>query len=155
MGCLLLLCVFSGKIAAQSLSGQVYTIEVSGDTSMVYMARIQWKGTSVGTFSDANGFYRLPFANTDTLIVKYSFYNTDTLIIPKGERHHDIFINTAQSLQEVVVSKKRQKYVRKGNPAIELVKQVIAHKDDDRIESTEKYKSNSYKKLVLSLVDLT
>lgn len=150
MGCLLLLCVFSGKIAAQSLTGQVYTIDVSGDTSMVYMARIQWKGTSVGTFSDANGFYRLPFANTDTLIVKYSFYNTDTLIIPKGERHRDIFINTAQSLQEVVVSKKRQKYVRKGNPAIELVKQVIAHKDDDRIESTEKYKSNSYKKLVLS-----
>ncbi|MBP5205237.1 MAG: carboxypeptidase-like regulatory domain-containing protein [Bacteroidales bacterium] len=59
-------------------------------------------------------------------------------------------IRAAKNLKEVVVSKKRPKYVRKGNPAIELAKNVIKHKNDNRIESVESYKSTNYKKLVLS-----
>ena len=59
-------------------------------------------------------------------------------------------IRAAKNLKEVVVSKKRPKYVRKGNPAVELAKNVIKHKNDNRIESVESYKSTNYKKLVLS-----
>ena len=59
-------------------------------------------------------------------------------------------IRAAKNLKEVVVSKKRPKYVRKGNPAIELDNNVIKHKNDQRIESVESYKSTNYKKLVLS-----
>ena len=150
MGLLLLLWVFSGQISAQSLSGKVFTLSENGDTTTVYMARLQWLGTPVGAYSDAEGSYQLPFTNTDTLVVRYSFYKTDTLVIARNERHRDIFINTAQALQEVVVTKKRQKYVRKGNPAVELAKQVIKHKDNNRIETAEHYKTNRYQKLVLA-----
>ena len=150
MGCLIMLCVFSGQISAQHLTGKVYTFSENGDTAAVYMARLQWLNTTVGAYSNAEGFYELPFTNTDTLVVRYSFYKADTLIIPRTEKHRDIFINTAQALQEVVVSKKRQKYVRKGNPAVELVKQVIKHKDENRIESAEHYKTSRYEKLVLA-----
>ena len=114
------------------------------------MARLQWLGTSIGTYSDAEGNYQLPFSKTNTLVVRYSFYKADTLIISQTERQRDFFINTAQKLQEVVVSKKRQKYVRKGNPAVELAKQVIKHKDENRIESAEHYKASRYQKLVLA-----
>ena len=150
MGCLLFFLFFPEHISAQNLSGKVFTLSENGDTTTVYMARLQWLNTSIGAYSDAEGFYKLPFANTDTLVVRYSFYKTDTLIIPKTDRQRDIFINTAQALQEVVVTKKRQKYVRKGNPAVELAKQVIKHKDDNRIESTEHYKTSRYEKLVLA-----
>ena len=114
------------------------------------MARIQWLNTAIGAYSDAEGFYEIPFANTDTLVIRYSFYKADTVVVSKNERHRDFFINTAQALQEVVVTKKRQKYVRRGNPAVELAKQVIKHKDDNRIESTEHYKTSRYEKLVLA-----
>ena len=147
---LLFLWLLIGETTAQTLTGRVYTITETGDTAAVYMARLQWLGTSVGTYSDAEGNYRLPFSKTNTLVVRYSFYKTDTLIISQIERQRDIFINTAQKLQEVVVSKKRQKYVRKGNPAVELAKQVIKHKDDNRIESAEHYKTSRYEKLVLA-----
>lgn len=141
---------FPTPLSGQVLRGKIFTIGEKGDTVAVYMARLQWMNTSVGTITNSDGSYRLPFTSTDTLIVSYSFYKPDTVIIARNERRRDMLINATQPLKEVVVKRRRQKYVRKGNPAVELVKNVIKHKDDNRIESTASYKSNSYRKLVLS-----
>ena len=148
-GILLVLGVLS-QLSAQELRGKVYSLDEKGDTVPVYMARLQWLNTAVGTLTNTRGSYKLPYANTDTLLVSYSFYKLDTLVIKRGEKLRNIFINTTQPLQEVVVKKKRQKYVRKGNPAVELVEKVIEHKNDNRLESTESYKSKVYKKMVSS-----
>ncbi len=54
-------------------------------------------------------------------------------------------------LQEVVISKKkRNKYVRKGNPAVELVERVIQRKDSFRIEAAGSYKAKVYRKMVMT-----
>lgn len=147
---LFLQCSLVENLASQTLSGKIFTVEVGGDTVPVYMARLQWLHTAVGTHTKRDGSYQLPFSRTDTLIVSYSFYKADTLVVSPEESHRDFFINTSQALQEVVISKKRQKYVRKGNPAIELVKQVIEHKNDNRIESAESFRTTKYKKLVMA-----
>ena len=99
--------LFPWKMSAQSLSGKIFTLSENGDTTVVYMARLQWLNTAVGAYSDVEGSYHLPFAKTDTLIIRYSFYKADTVVVSKNERHRDFFINTSQALQEVVVSKKR------------------------------------------------
>lgn len=145
--CFLIFWGACGQLSAQELKGKVYSVDEKGDTVAVYMARLQWLHTSVGTYSNPRGSYRLPNAKTDTLIVSYSFYKPDTLVITKGEKQRDIFINMAQPLKEVVV-KKKQKYVRKGNPAVELIELVIAHKNENRIDATECYKTKVYKKMV-------
>lgn len=140
-----------GHVSAQELKGKVFTTGENGDTVAVYMARVQWLHTTVGTYTSMRGNYKLPFANTDTLIVSYALYPSDTLIVKKDERQRNIYIQRAQDLQEVVVSKKRkQRYTRKGNPAVELVEKVIAHKNENRIESADAYKSKIYKKMVMS-----
>ena len=59
-------------------------------------------------------------------------------------------LKNMRHLKEVVVSKRKQKYVRKGNPAVELVQNVIKHKNENRLGLAESYKSTKYKKLVLS-----
>ena len=150
VGCILLFWGALGQLSAQELKGKVFSLDEKGDTVAVYMARLQWLNTAVGTYTNTRGSYKLPYAKTDTLLVSYSFYKPDTLIIPKGEKQRNIFINMAQPLKEVVVKKKRQKYKRKGNPAVELIENVIAHKNDNRIESAEGYKSKLYKKMVVS-----
>ena len=150
VGCLLLFWGAVGQLSAQELKGKVYSLDEKGDTVAVYMARLQWLHTAVGTYTNMRGAYKLPYAKTDTLVVSYSFYKPDTLVMEGGEKQRNIFINTTQPLQEVVVKKKRQKYVRKGNPAVELVEHVIEHKNDNRIESIESYKSKVYKKMVSS-----
>lgn len=147
-GLLFFLFALCGSLSAQTLSGVVYTIDEKGDTVTVYMARLQWLNTTVGTFSNTNGTYKLPFANTDTLLVSYSFYKTDTVIIDRKTRRANIFYSTAQQLKEVVVSKRKKKYKRKGNPAVELVQNVIANKYKNHIDATDCYKSKVYKKMV-------
>ena len=151
VGCFLFTWLLIGHVSAQELKGKVFTTGENGDTVAVYMARVQWLHTTVGTYTNMRGNYKLPFANTDTLIVSYALYPSDTLIVKKDERQRNIYIQRAQDLQEVVVSKKRkQRYTRKGNPAVELVEKVIEHKNDNRLESVDFYKSKVYKKMVMS-----
>ncbi len=153
MGMLIAFLFLGGSriLSAQSLKGKVYTLGENRDTSVVYMARLQWKNTTVGTYSEADGSYVLPRTNTDTLIVSYSFYKPDTLIIPRSKRQYNIFVTTSQSLKEVVISRRhKEKYVRKGNPAVELAHKVIEHKNDNRIESAAAYKSKSYNKILMT-----
>lgn len=151
VGWVLLQCALPASLSAQELRGRVYSVDNKGDTVPVYMARLQWMNTAVGNYSNARGNYKIPFAKTDTLLVSYSFYKPDTLIVKPGQKQLDIFLNMTQPLQEVVVSKKRKpKYVRKGNPAVILAENVIAHKNDNRIESVDAYKSKVYKKMVAS-----
>ena len=151
VGWWLLSWVLIGHVSAQELRGRVFSTDEKGDTVAIYMAQLQWLHTAVGTYTNMRGNYKLPFANTDTLIVSYSLYPSDTLIVKKDERQRNIFISRAQSLQEVVVSKKRkQRYTRKRNPAVELVEKVIEHKNDNRLESVDFYKSKVYKKMVMS-----
>ena len=147
----LLALLLIGQASAQELKGRVFTTDEKGDTVAVYMARLQWLHTTVGTYTNMRGNFKLPFANTDTLIVSYSLYPSDTLIVNRDERQRNIYIQRAQDLQEVVVSKKRkQRYKRKGNPAVELVQKVIEHNNDNRVESADSYKSKIYKKMVMS-----
>ena len=145
---LLLTALLFQPLAAQTLSGKVFVVKEPGDTTAAQMAQLQWLNTAVGTYSEMDGSFKLPYANTDTLVVRYSFYKTDTLIVNRGKKL-TIVISPTKMLQEVVISKPRkQKYVRKGNPAVMLVEKVIENKNNHRIESAESYKLKSYKKMI-------
>ena len=145
---LLLAALLFQPLAAQTLSGKVFVVKEPGDTTAAQMAQLQWLNTAVGTYSEMDGSFKLPYANTDTLVVRYSFYKTDTLIVNRGKKL-TIVISPTKMLQEVVISKPRkQKYVRKGNPAVMLVEKVIENKNNHRIESAESYKLKSYKKMI-------
>ena len=54
-------------------------------------------------------------------------------------------------LNEVVVIPKREHYSKHDNPAVDLVRKVIEHKKQNRIENKEKYKVEVYEKLSLSV----
>lgn len=134
------------------LTGKVLTLEENGDTTAVYMASLQWLHTAVGTYTDVDGAFVLPYTDADTLIVRYSFYKADTLVVKPQSQPMTIFIKTAQALQEVVVKQHhKQKYVRKDNPAIALIRKVIEHKDFNRIESLDSYRADSYEKMIMAL----
>jgi hypothetical protein len=59
------------------------------------------------------------------------------------------------SLDEVVVKPKREKYSRKNNPAVELMKKVIAHKKNNKLSENDYYQYNKYQKITMSLNDVT
>lgn len=60
-----------------------------------------------------------------------------------------------RTLNEVVVTNKKGKYSRKDNPAVELMKRVVAAKKKTDLANKDYYQYNKYQKLTLALNDLT
>ena len=66
--------------------------------------------------------------------------------VKKNDNFGSMLKPTAFEISEVVVKPKREKYTRKDNPAVELIKKVIAHKNDNRIEAKPNIKRKYTKK---------
>lgn len=89
-------------------------------------------------------------------LLKFSFvgYDTKTVRLEPGVKNAGLEIlltPTILELDEVVIKPKRQRYSRKNNPAVDLIRKVIDHKDDNRIDSKDEYKVEYYEKLNMAL----
>ena len=107
--------IFLGLIVmshAQSLSGLVKEIGDNGQETAVVGAILQWKGTDIGTLSDAEGHFTLPRSpHTDTLLVVYQAYDNDTIAVPKSQTELNIILSSAHNLEAVNVSAHDGSYV--------------------------------------------
>jgi len=56
-----------------------------------------------------------------------------------------------KELSEVVIKAERKRYVRKDNPAVELMKRVIEAKKESRLENHDYFMYNKYQKLSMAL----
>lgn len=128
----------------------------TGDT--IPFVQMLFIGSSIGTTSNMDGVFTL--SNTQGLTtVQASMvgYKTTLVNLRSGhfQKHYVLRLQPdVYGLQEVVVAptpKRRERYSRKDNPAVELIKNVIAHKKDNRLEATERYKVEEYEKLIMAL----
>jgi hypothetical protein len=65
------------------------------------------------------------------------------------------WFNRTQQLSNVTIKAKRQKYTRKDNPAVELMKKVIAAKKQTDLSRYDYYQYTKYEKITLAANDLT
>lgn len=118
--------------------------------------QILFTGSSIGTTTDLDGLFSLENnQNLITLTFQMVGYKTKVLTVKPGQST-ELFVPMepeVYALEDVVVKPKRQRehYRRKGNPAVELIKNVIANKDKNRAGRSESYKVESYEKLVMAL----
>ena len=116
---------------------------------------VLFKGSTIGAMTDDNGAFTLQNDKGYTEIVISSIGYVEKSVRLKAGRKNDglavMLRPTSYELTEVVVKPKRERYSRKDNPAVELIKKVIAHKDDNRIEAKDEYQVESYEKLSLAL----
>jgi hypothetical protein len=75
------------------------------------------------------------------------------VVLPCNAVRNAISVDTVKEyeLLEIIVKPQHKKYSRKNNPALEIIRNVIAHKNDNRLKNKEKYKVDIYEKLVLSI----
>lgn len=113
--------------------------------------------STIGTMTGEDGEFTLQTDKEYTTLVFSSLgYDTQKLTLKPGSRHDALNIllhPTAYEIEEVTVRPTRERYSRKDNPAVELIKQVIAHKNTNRIEAKEIYQVELYEKLTLALDD--
>ena len=128
---------------------------VTGE-AMPYVTIIFENSTSGGITDDDGKFEIKNSQGYDVL--KFSFVGYDTQIVSiKAEQNNrglEILLSPATfELDEVVIRPKRQKYSKKNNPAVDLIRNVIDHKDDNRIASRDEYQVECYEKVSIALDD--
>ncbi|SES20993.1 DUF5686 and carboxypeptidase-like regulatory domain-containing protein [Pedobacter rhizosphaerae] len=120
---------------------------------------IFFTGTKIGTQTDADGKYTIsaPDAQT-TLSFNYVGYTQVVRnLVSSATQQIDILLKPdSKALDDVViVAGKRVRYRNKDNPAVELIRQVIAHKDDNRIKSYNKVSYRQYEKMLFSMSNVS
>lgn len=119
---------------------------------------VYFKGSNVGVSTDLDGKYsivtRFP---TDTLVASFIGYTDLKRVIVRDEKQTIDFNLTNESLvmETVEVVAKKKKYKKKGNPAVELYKKVLANKGKNRIKGKEYYSYDKYEKIEMDLNNIT
>ena len=119
---------------------------------------VVFKGANVGTTTDFDGKYYLETQwGTSTLQASFVGYKTASKPVELGKSLTIDFelVNDAVDMEEFVVQADKKRYKNKGNPAVDLIKLVIDHKDDNRKESLDFYEYDKYEKIEIDLNNIT
>jgi hypothetical protein len=120
---------------------------------------VSFPGTSIGVNSNANGKYYITTAKTYTQL-KFSFVGyrpvIRTIIAGKEQVFNIKMQPDVRTLASVSIhAGKKKRYRNKDNPAVELIRQVIAHKDSNRMESYDYTEYRQYEKLQFSFINVS
>lgn len=145
--------MFAVPALAQSPTSAQGTVVDAATNEPLAFATIQFEGKSVGTRSDAEGRFSLEIGEPAShLQVAYIGYQTKTVDLKPGKSNTDIIVRMDEAnntLKEVVV--RNEKYRNKNNPAVELIKAVIDHKDQNRSEGLNYFSFQQYEKVEFAL----
>ena len=115
--------------------------------------------SSVHVTADNDGKYNLESSKPFSQIkVSYVGYKPITLNVSPGqEQVINIHLTpSTQQLSGVVISSgKKTRYRNKDNPAVELIRQVIAHREQNRPESYDYVQNKEYDKMMFSLLNVS
>ena len=119
---------------------------------------IYYEGKGVGAITDIEGNYTVESRNGwhELTFSAVGYVTKVVKVIPGVTKNLNIKLRPDDILlQEVVVKPKRERYSRKNNPAVEMMKKVIAHKKETHLEENDFYQYNRYQKITMSLNDVT
>ncbi len=147
-----LLALLPMSLHAQTIVGHVVD-EATGQS--ISFASVQYKGHHIATMTDQNGRFAITYHKGWKLTVSAVGYKTRTYIIDDSMRKLFVSLREdSRSLKEVTVRSKRSRYSRNNNPAVELMKKVIANKKATDLSKRDFYQYTKYQKLTLALNDM-
>ena len=138
--------------AKAQITGEIYDT----DGYPIPLASAIYKGHHVAEASDLDGKFKIERHNGWELTFSSVGFQPQTIKVgPNTPSHLKIVLKEdARSLSEVVIKQKRERYSRKNNPAVELMKRVIAAKKRTHLENHDYYQYNKYQKITFSLNDI-
>lgn len=137
------------------ISGKT-TDELTGDP--LPFVSVILKGTTTGTISDAAGEYRIETtAKQSEIIFSFIGYQTESRRISPGKQQNiNVSLKLSSiNLDEVIVTYERKSYRNKGNPAVELIRNVIDNKDKNRVESFDFLEYRKYEKIQFAFSNIS
>ena len=149
---LLLLCLPVG--AQQYVKGHI-TDEETGEA--IPYASAVYKGHNVAVIADLEGEFSIARHAGWSLTFSAVGYKSQVVLINGATKSPlNIALKPDNAvLKEVTIKADRGKYSRKNNPAVELMKKVIAAKKLSDLTNHDYYKYDKYEKLTLAANELT
>lgn len=150
---ILLLLILAQAAGAQTITGVVVE-ESTGDT--IPFPSVQYKKEKIATSGNAYGRFYIKRLNGEKLTFSAVGYQELTILIgPNTPSEMKITLKTdTKQLKGVTVKTKRSKYSRKNNPAVELMKRVIAAKKRTDLANHDYYQFNKYQKITFAINDI-
>ena len=138
--------------AQHMITGQIVDAKTG---EPIPFARAQYMGHGVGVASDVDGNFKIARHNGWQLTFTSVGYVSHTVAISSSIKDViKISLKTDNKmLKEVTIKTKRQRYSRKNNPAVEMMKKVVAAKKQTDLDNRDFYQYNKYQKLTLALND--
>ncbi len=151
---IVLLSIFTVGLFSFSANAQGYT-RVSGTVTdaktgePLPFVNVSFKGKNIGTTTDFNGVYEIHTQwASETIVVSFVGYKQQEKQVQLGEKQEIDFAlePDVQELKEFEFTVEKKRYRKKDNPAVDLIRQVIQHKDENRKEGFEYYEFEKYEK---------
>lgn len=151
---LMLLMMVVPSVAQQTTITGVVTDAETGES--IGYASVVYKGHKIAVVSGADGRYSITRHNGWSLTFSSVGYKSRTVSInSKVGNRLDITLKPDKKiLGEVTVKSKRNRYSRRNNPAVELMRRVVAAKKKTDLELNDYYQYNKYEKITLAFNDL-
>ncbi len=126
--------------------------DAATDAPLPYTS-VRVRNTTNGCSSDNNGNFSFYTSLQDTLIISSIGYKEERIPLSKNTK---LPLNISMkaidyTLSEVTIKPKKEKYSRKNNPAVTLVKEIIGHKDRNDIKNKTFYSRKRHEILNLAL----
>jgi len=137
------------------ITGEI--LDASSGQPVPYASAL-YRGNKNAVSSDAQGHFTIERHNGWRLTISSVGYKPQVIRITSNTPDHLVIRLKPDThrLDEVTIRSKRSgKYSRKNNPAVELMKKVIAAKKQNRLENHDYYQYNNYQKIMLGLNELT
>lgn len=109
-----------------------------------------------GVTSAADGSYSLINYSSKKAVLNFSYVGYKTVsktVLPNTDETIEVALLVAEGNEVTVKTKKRSKYSNKNNPAVELIRRVIASKDKNKTSSYDHVQYEQYEKMELSLTN--
>ena len=149
----LLIMVMSVPALAQTVKGVVIDAE-TGD-SLSYVS-VKYKGSHVSTITDGWGCFSI--ARHKGMYINFTSIGYKSKSVYIGDKNNNLVVKlkpASNDLSEVVVKSKSSRYSRKENPAVELMRRVIAKKQQTKLENKDFYQYRNYERLTIALNDIS
>ena len=142
-----------GMQAQQVISGVVRDAETG---EAIPYASVVYKNHQVATMTGTDGRYTIRRHEGWKLTFSVVGYKSYSVPVNKRTQSQiDVYLTpTRHELSEVTVKTRRKRYSRKNNPAVELMRRVVAAKKKTDLAVNDFYRYNKYEKITLSLNDL-
>jgi hypothetical protein len=150
--------VMTGVVSGMAQTIITGYVKDSATQASLSNASISIKGQRGGARTNADGRFRIPADKAPlSIVVSIVGYNSYTLHLDSLPQQ-DLAINLSRNFKDlghVTVRNKKQKYRNKGNPAVELIRQVIDNKNKNRMEAYNFATYEKYEKLQVSVNKLS